>query len=360
MRVGDRALLVFLALLLAVTAVMCGGAAEPAGGGQRSAAAAFLDTYVRPDGRISRPDQGDDTVSEGQAYALLLAQVTGDDAVFGRIWEWTRAHLQRADGLLSFHADRTGRVLDEQPASDADLLAAWALLRYEGEDADRYHGEGRRIAAAVLAHEVVDGPTGEPVLTAGPWATARPATLNPSYWAPAVLRDLAGRTGDERWRRIADGVLPLTERASGGGRQLPADWVSLGADGTPRPVPAPGGRGARQPQYGLDAQRVVVWLATACDDASRGLAARWWPLLRPEDRSAALALRLDGGVLDPTAAALPLVAAAAAARAAGDTAASDRLLDRADAQHQRFPTYYGAAWVALGRELLTGTALRTC
>jgi endoglucanase len=48
-----------------------------------------LASYVRPDGRVARPDQGDDTVSEGQAYGLLLAEANGDDATFRRIWGWT-------------------------------------------------------------------------------------------------------------------------------------------------------------------------------------------------------------------------------------------------------------------------------
>ena len=40
----------------------------------------FLDAYVDPDGRVVRRDQGGDTVSEGQAYALLLATAVGDEA----------------------------------------------------------------------------------------------------------------------------------------------------------------------------------------------------------------------------------------------------------------------------------------
>jgi endoglucanase len=55
-----------------------------------------------------------------------------------------------------------------------------------------------------------------------------------------------------------------------------------------------------------------------------------------------------------------MVAAAAAARAAGAQAASDRLLVAAEAVDQRHPTYYGAAWVALGRVMLTSTALGAC
>jgi len=335
------------------------GAAATAGTARPAAAVAFLQAYVRSDGRVSRPDQGDDTVSEGQAYGLLLAEVADDDAAFGRIWWWTREHLQRADGLLAYHADMTGRVLDEQPASDADLLIAWALLRHAGPDADSHHADGRRVAAAVLAHETAIGPTGDPVLTAGPWATARPVTLNPSYWSVDALSGLAELTGDARWRRLAEGVVPLAERLTDAGRLLPPDWAELAADGSLRPVPAPGGAAPRA-QYGLDAQRLVVWLATSCDGRARRLAAGWWAQLRRDDRAGALTLRLDGEVLDPRSNALPLVAAAAAAAAAGDPASRDRLLARADEQQRRYPTYYGGAWAALGRSILSGDALRSC
>jgi endoglucanase len=52
-----------------------------------------------------------------------------------------------------------------------------------------------------------------------------------------------------------------------------------------------------------------------------------------------------------------LVAAAGAADAAGDTKSRDRLLAAAQALDKRSPTYYGAAWVALGRIMLTTNAL---
>src|SRR5205085_11239489 len=44
--------------------------------------ARFLDGYVGADGRVSRPDQGGDTVSEGQAYAMVLAVAANDPTRF--------------------------------------------------------------------------------------------------------------------------------------------------------------------------------------------------------------------------------------------------------------------------------------
>jgi endoglucanase len=113
-------------------------------------------------------------------------------------------------------------------------------------------------------------------------------------------------------------------------------------------------------QYGPDAQRLVVWLASSCDPAARRLAAGWWPKLSSGTKAQALALATDGRVVAAGPSPLALVAAAAAAHAAGQTAARDRLLGQAGAVERQQPSYYGAAWVALGRALLQGHTLTPC
>lgn len=328
-------------------------------GGPPGTVTGFLRTYVMPDGRISRPDQGGDTVSEGQAYGMLLAEVAGDDAAFGQIWRWTRTHLQQPDGLFAYHAAASGRVLSTQPASDADLLIAWALLRYGGAGSAAMHADGRRVASAILAREVTTGPGGRPVLTAGPWATGRPASLDPSYWSLPAMHALAAMTGDAKWQELADAVVPLTAQITSDGRLLPPDWVALSASGSLRPEPAPSGA-QPQTQYGLDAQRLVVWLAAGCDAQGRALAARWWGTLRQAGRTQAIALSPGGAVLDAAPSPVPIVASAAAATAAGDPQARTQLLAWADDQQRREPTYYGGAWTALAQALLSRNALSAC
>jgi hypothetical protein len=107
-------------------------------------------------------------------------------------------------------------------------------------------------------------------------------------------------------------------------------------------------------------QRVVVWLAASCEPAARRLAAAWWPLLSGGKTSRALALRTDGQVAGGTPTPLSLVASAAAAGAAGRPRVRDRLIDEAARLDAAHPTYYGAAWVALGRALLTTDVLGGC
>jgi endoglucanase len=55
-----------------------------------------------------------------------------------------------------------------------------------------------------------------------------------------------------------------------------------------------------------------------------------------------------------------LVAAAATEQGAGNPDGAIKRLDAAAQLEQRSPTYYGAAWVALGRIMLTTSLLGEC
>ena len=192
-----------LSVALLVVALSLGACGDQPGG--------FLDEYVEDDGRVVRHDQGGDTVSEGQAYAMLLAVAERDEERFERVWTWTREHLRRDDGLLSWRwAD--GRVVDPEPASDADLDAARALMvaaKRFGEP--RYAEEGRALGRAIGDHETTLA-AGKTVLVAGPWAQGRPV-VNPSYFSPRAFAaigrgDLAGTSRLLADRLTADGLPP--------------------------------------------------------------------------------------------------------------------------------------------------------
>lgn len=361
----ERLRRVIVAACVTVAAASCatasGGAVAPVPGQPTpatavAAAQAFLSTYVRPSGQVVRLDQGGDTVSEGQAYGLLLAEVAGGDATFSRIWAWTRSHLALPDGLFAYHAAPSGKVIDAQPASDADLLIAWALLRYHGSGQVAFHRTGRAVAAAVLAHETTRSRrSGLLLLAGGPWATGRPASLDPSYWATLAERELAVETGNRTWLTLATDAVTATHTLTAAGHLLPPDWARL-SGGRLRGEPAPNGS-EPQTEYSLDAQRLVVWFATSKNASERSLAASWWPLLSGP-QAGALARTPQGRALSALTAPLPYVAAAAAAAAAGHRRAEVGLLAEARRQNARHPTYYGSAWVALGLSLLDGTSLR--
>ena len=322
------------------------------------AADAFLDRYLQPSGRIARIDEGGDSVSEGQAYGMLMAVALGDEERFRQIWSWTDEHLQRDDGLLAWRwAD--GGIVDHQAAADADLLAA-AALALAGErfgDAD-LTADARLINDAILAHEVVTvGPS--PVLVAGPWATET-RTVNASYLATPAMSVLWDSLGEQRWGSVAAWSRTVLEALTEQAPHLPPDWATVDATGdTPRAQPSPAGDPAR---YGYEAARVIVQAAVDCRAAGQDIAARAWPFLAAEVDSGNLVATytLDGQRLGPERHPLALVAAAAAAAASGDEQRAADLLDAAEDLDAEAPTYFGAAWIALGRLWLDTDLLGGC
>jgi endo-1,4-beta-D-glucanase Y len=321
-------------------------------------AARFIARYVTSDGRVVRHDQGGDIVSEGQAYGMLIAEIAGKPTLMRAIWSWTEAHLGRPDGLFAWHATGAGQIEDPQSATDADVLIAYALLRYQGPDQTALHGAGRRVAHAVLAHESVALADGDRLPVAGPWARlTSPPVVDPSYLMPGVFVALARLTGDGSWNGAATAAVRSVAGLTGGGARLPSDWAQLSA-GRLVPIAEPGGGAGVQ--YGLDAMRVPIWFATGCDHGARRLAASWWRgVLRSNGRSAQTALSLTGASINPQSSPVALLAAAAAATAAGDRSAANELRIQADSLALRTPTYYGDAWAALAPALLDG-ALGPC
>ena len=347
-------------MVLAASAAQGGWVPPPSAAADQAFTSAqyFLAHYELPGGRVVRWDQGRDTVSEGEAYAMLLSVAAGDRPRFDAAWAWTRSHLLQPSGLLAWHwAD--GRITGSEPAADADVDAAYALelaVRRFGERADLQ--PARVMAGAILGFETVAAPSGR-VLVAGPWAVGPPAYANPSYAAPAELAAL-GDLGDPQGfaalaagtRTLVAGVLSVDA--------LPPDWVQLVA-GAPLAVAPPG----LDPvdRYGFDAARLPVRWAASCDDADRRTVAALWAPLERVARQGRATVNLAvvghgsaGAVRSP----VGLVAAAAAGWAAGHKGAALRLLGQAEATNRLRPTYYATAWVALGRMLLETARLGTC
>jgi endoglucanase len=361
--------LALLALAL-VVAIGCGGGGGDDGGSDtpspassldpqtEAAAKGFLDRYVTPDGRVQRLDQGGDTVGEGQAYGMLVAVALGDEERFDAIWQWAKDNMMRPDGLLAF-LWKDGRVQDPEAASDADVDVARALL----VGSCRFKRPGLRDEAVDVGKAIIDKQTasldGTPVLVAGPWARREPITLNPSYFSPATFAALQGETGDGTWGSLSASGRSVTGDLMQESTPLPPDWARV-EDGEPAPIGSPGNPQAT-PMFGFDAARTLVRMAEDPDAAGREIAARAWPVFegrRPADIP--VEHDLTGQPIGTTRHPIVLVAAAGAADAAGDTRARDKLLNAAQSLDRGTPTYYGAAWVAIGRIMLTTDALASC
>ena len=365
--IGVLALVVVAVVAFAVLRSDDGGAgsegADPVATDNERALAAsedFLERYVDPDGRVVRRDQGDDTVSEGQAYAMLVAVAIDDREAFDRVWGWTRENLQRPDGLLSF-LWRDGKVEDPQSASDADLDAARALMLAAARFRDdRYRQEGLRIANGIVGEQTAKSGDSR-VLLAGPWAEYEDRlVINPSYFAPRSYALLERTTGDDVWQELAVSSRRIADELVADGARLPPNWATVRGDMQIEATGPPNNEG-ETPDYGFDAARLPLRYAEACDPRDRAIAADVWRVLS-ERGIDEISTRhdLDGEPEEGGVHPVGLVGAAGAALAAGDRQTTRELLERAEKLDEEFPTYYGSALVALGRLMLTTDRLGTC
>lgn len=317
----------------------------------------FLDSYVDPDGRVVRRDQGDDTVSEGQAYAMLVAVAVGDQDAFNRVWAWTQQHLLRPDGTMSWRW-QAGEVVDPSSASDADLDTARALVLAGRSFSDpALTAAGRTMGTAILDVETVKTKLGR-ILVAGSWATTEPYAYNPSYASPAAVDVLATGSDDDRWAELAAGSLAITTAVLTSA-DLPPDWAQVHADGRVEPMPGAAGRGNEGVRYSYDATRLPLRYAESCHPEDVALAARLaGPLARFAGNPAAR--DLGGQPLTGDQSVVAIAAQTAVFAAAGDSTSAAAQLVAADHQQQLTPTYYGGAWDALGRFVLTDPILGGC
>lgn len=216
--------------------------------------------FLRPEGNVVDPEQAGITHSEGQAYALLLAQAVGDRDAFDRIEGWTRAHLLvRNDALMAWRWTPGRGIVDTDwhNATDGDLFRAWALLRAARDSGwdvprDRYADIVGDLSSSCLWPD--PRAASELILRPGAEAFVGPGRVlfNPSYVMPRALRELAEATGDMRLMRAADhGETCLAELARRG--TLP-DWIDITADGYADPTDH-----ALRSAY--DALRIPLYLA---------------------------------------------------------------------------------------------------
>jgi endoglucanase len=253
--------LLFMALLW-VWGLACGPGPSP-GELERVLKASwrsYVRHYITPEGRVKISEGGEETISEGQAYALLRAVWAGDEATFARVYAWTHHNLGRAktlgDSLLSWHwgrhPDGSQGVLDANTASDADLDYALALVLAHRRGwkpppgLPAYAEEAQRVAGAILEKEVVTLPGGDLLLTPGNWHEPGPPYLvNPSYFSPGTYRVLAQVDGDSRWTRLQGDTYGMLGRLTQGwgdgpGKVLVPDWCRVDAQGRPGPAPERG------------------------------------------------------------------------------------------------------------------------
>ena len=248
----------------------------------------FRADFISADGRvIDHVSPRRQTVSEGQAYALLFALAADDRPTFDTLLTWTTNNLAKGDLSRHLPAWQWGKrddgsygPLDSNPATDADLWIAYALAEagrlWESSD---YVRLSHAVGALVLRQSVAELPGLGPVLLPAPEGFGAPAgtwRLNPGYLPIQVLRGLAAAHPDqrERWRALLASSVTVLHRAAASG--IAPDWVRVdgrGEFGFDDGAPAAGS---------YDAIRVYLWLGLldAADPERAALLRRFEPMAR--------------------------------------------------------------------------------
>lgn len=233
--------------------------------------------YLDNQGRVIDHTAGDKSTSEGESYAMFFSLVVGDRARFDKLVNWTEANLAGGDLTARLPAwswgkapDGSWRVLDPNPAADADLWMAYSLSE-AGRlwHVDRYSKLGASLASRIAHEEVALIPAVGSTLLPGREGFHPTTTswyINPSYMPPSLLAYFAQAAPDSPWSEVL-ASLPAVTRTSGG---FAMDWLVGNTDTGVMPSPPPSvmatlpqDQTPPMPLGSYDAIRVYLWAGIA-------------------------------------------------------------------------------------------------
>lgn len=207
---------------------------EPLCGGSWALWEEFARLHIQEDGRVIDPLAEGISTSEGQSYALFFALVANDKARFDRILKWTTDNLAHGDLRAYLPGWKWGkapegswRILDMNPASDADLWLAYSLFHAATVWKDNwYRDTARAMLKNISRREVVDLPGLGSILLPASYGFALDAAtwrLNPSYSPIQVLRYFAKVDKQGPWGDVVQNTYRMIAAMSSNG--LVPDWV---------------------------------------------------------------------------------------------------------------------------------------
>jgi len=191
--------------------------------------------------KIIRPENGDDTVSEGIAYGMMIAVYFDDKPLFDGLYTFWKAHIATNSLMVwCLPAGANSCSASGGTATDADEDAAFAMLMASKQwPSGGYAGTATTLINAVMATDLSGN-----YIKAGSNYTGSSIT-NPSYFAPAFYRAFG-------WTGPADNSYTLLNAAlQGRANGLVAAWCT----GTSCSGPASNG-GADDMRYQYDSHRI--------------------------------------------------------------------------------------------------------
>ncbi|HEX2670993.1 MAG TPA: glycosyl hydrolase family 8, partial [Polyangiaceae bacterium] len=164
--------------------------------------------------QIVAPEQSNAVTSEAMGYGMMIAAAMGDKAQFDQFASYVEGQL--SGGLMTWKNGGSGS------ASDADLDIAFAYLMADKQwSSGGYKAKSDAMASAIASKDL----NGSGVVTGG--SQFQGAPFNPSYFAPAWMRKLAGLSGS-----VGANYTLVNSNVSASSNGIPTDWANL-SDGKP-------------------------------------------------------------------------------------------------------------------------------
>lgn len=218
----------------------------------------FKQKFISQDGRVIDTQNQQISHSEGQGYGMLLAVKYDDLSMFKKLWQWSQNNLQiREDKLFAwkFGENESGlwKVLDDNNATDGDVLIAWALVAA----GKRWHTysyitQAKVIQADIIQKTLIDYRERLFLLPAAYGFThGNRIRLNPSYLVFPAYQALANQFSGP-WQRLIEDGQWLVEASLHSELDLPSDWVTVNTQ-----------TGRVHNDANFSAEAIRVWLYSA-------------------------------------------------------------------------------------------------
>jgi endo-1,4-beta-D-glucanase Y len=177
--------------------------------------------------KVVRPENGNDAVSEGIGYGMLIAVFMNDKPMFDTLWSYAKSKLD-GKGLMTWcMPSGAGSCSGSGSATDGDEDMAYALLMATKQwSGGTYSADALALIKNILKNEVSGG-----VLEGGD-SFNNANELDPSYFTPSYYRAFAAfDTADSSgWMAVLDKSYSILASATGADGLVP-NWVNTSGAG---------------------------------------------------------------------------------------------------------------------------------
>ncbi len=163
--------------------------------------------------RVQRPENSNDSVSEGIAYGMLLAVYFNDQTLFNGLWKYWSDRAVSGTLLMDWEYGANDAAGDngKGSASDADEDAAFALLMANKKwGGNNYSSNAATLIGNIFTKDV----DSSSLVVKGGSNYSSPSPTNPSYFAPAYYRLFASADTGHNWSGVVDAVYTALDNIS--------------------------------------------------------------------------------------------------------------------------------------------------